>query len=108
MVVKDHPRKSLRVFFFFLMIRRPPRSTLFPYTTLFRASLTINIETFTAKWFFTVKPILLPRCQTHRQNIFQHFEGESIGAVLIPSILQNRIVVFILSKSTEMLAFTTL
>src|SRR6478735_11408947 len=24
-------------FFFFLMIRRPPRSTLFPYTTLFRA-----------------------------------------------------------------------
>src|SRR2546425_8690290 len=24
------------IFFFFLMIRRPPRSTLFPYTTLFR------------------------------------------------------------------------
>src|SRR2546429_3360029 len=28
---------SLLVFFFFLMIRRPPRSTLFPYTTLFRS-----------------------------------------------------------------------
>src|SRR3712207_7462917 len=27
------------MFFFFLMIRRPPRSTLFPYTTLFRSSL---------------------------------------------------------------------
>src|SRR6267154_5972574 len=27
------------VFFFFLMIRRPPRSTLFPYTTLFRSPL---------------------------------------------------------------------
>src|SRR5438874_7850743 len=27
----------LFVFFFFLMIRRPPRSTLFPYTTLFRS-----------------------------------------------------------------------
>src|SRR5271165_7405208 len=27
---------SFCVFFFFLMIRRPPRSTLFPYTTLFR------------------------------------------------------------------------
>src|SRR2546426_12816331 len=26
------------VLFFFLMIRRPPRSTLFPYTTLFRSS----------------------------------------------------------------------
>src|SRR5258707_2676115 len=29
------------LFFFFLMIRRPPRSTLFPYTTLFRSK---NIE----------------------------------------------------------------
>src|SRR5256885_12999404 len=27
----------IRFFFFFLMIRRPPRSTLFPYTTLFRS-----------------------------------------------------------------------
>src|SRR2546429_8164678 len=26
-------------FFFFLMIRRPPRSTLFPYTTLFRSGI---------------------------------------------------------------------
>src|SRR3712207_7770766 len=29
--------------FFFLMIRRPPRSTLFPYTTLFRSSPVIEI-----------------------------------------------------------------
>src|SRR5438309_11038533 len=28
-------------FFFFLMIRRPPRSTLFPYTTLFRSRLSL-------------------------------------------------------------------
>src|SRR5471030_453201 len=28
----------LFLFFFFLMIRRPPRSTLFPYTTLFRSN----------------------------------------------------------------------
>src|SRR5258708_21095045 len=28
--------------FFFLMIRRPPRSTLFPYTTLFRSPLTVR------------------------------------------------------------------
>src|SRR5258707_4550263 len=31
MVIRDS------LFFFFLMIRRPPRSTLFPYTTLFRS-----------------------------------------------------------------------
>src|SRR2546430_17277722 len=31
------PTSMLFIFFFFLMIRRPPRSTLFPYTTLFRS-----------------------------------------------------------------------
>src|SRR5260221_13773750 len=30
---------STVLFFFFLMIRRPPRSTLFPYTTLFRSKV---------------------------------------------------------------------
>src|SRR3712207_9162164 len=29
--------QSPHILFFFLMIRRPPRSTLFPYTTLFRS-----------------------------------------------------------------------
>src|SRR5256885_13653827 len=33
------PGERLHIFFFFLMIRRPPRSTLFPYTTLFRSVL---------------------------------------------------------------------
>src|SRR2546429_4454563 len=31
------PAVTHSVLFFFLMIRRPPRSTLFPYTTLFRS-----------------------------------------------------------------------
>src|SRR2546430_10897857 len=30
------------IFFFFLMIRRPPRSTLFPYTTLFRSGAEVE------------------------------------------------------------------
>src|SRR5947208_13471881 len=30
--------------FFFLMIRRPPRSTLFPYTTLFRSGNSFNFS----------------------------------------------------------------
>src|SRR3712207_8136594 len=29
--------------FFFLMIRRPPRSTLFPYTTLFRSAVDVVV-----------------------------------------------------------------
>src|SRR2546422_9775835 len=35
----SNPSSSSNLFsFFFLMIRRPPRSTLFPYTTLFRSA----------------------------------------------------------------------
>src|SRR5450830_929472 len=40
-MVGDTLRKAFRfpcLLFFFLMIRRPPRSTLFPYTTLFRST----------------------------------------------------------------------
>src|SRR3954449_11155829 len=37
------PASQLRVFFL-LMIRRPPRSTLFPYTTLFRSNDTATTE----------------------------------------------------------------
>src|ERR1035438_10747872 len=33
-----HCCSTLFAFVFFLMIRRPPRSTLFPYTTLFRSA----------------------------------------------------------------------
>src|SRR3982750_3451310 len=36
-VSPHNPMLSSFLFFFFLMIRRPPRSTLFPYTTLFRS-----------------------------------------------------------------------
>src|SRR5438309_8595483 len=35
----NHVYLHFLCFFFFLMIRRPPRSTLFPYTTLFRSRL---------------------------------------------------------------------
>src|SRR5256885_2580243 len=44
-------RRSLKLFFFFLMIRRPPRSTLFPYTTLFRSDQgreTLHLDLFLA------------------------------------------------------------
>ena len=35
---------------FFLMIRRPPRSTLFPYTTLFRSSKLISAKKGEPDW----------------------------------------------------------
>src|SRR5260370_2355908 len=41
------------MYFFFLMIRRPPRSTLFPYTTLFRSE-TANSRS--AEWSSNLNP----------------------------------------------------
>src|SRR3984893_11295816 len=38
------PRYLLSFFLFFLMIRRPPRSTLFPYTTLFRSQADVHSD----------------------------------------------------------------
>src|SRR5256885_13293123 len=46
------------LFFFFLMIRRPPRSTLFPYTTLFRSPWPMKSE---AKSFFRNSIMGFPR-----------------------------------------------
>src|SRR3712207_7624296 len=38
------------IVFFFLMIRRPPRSTLFPYTTLFRSVLFLHPTSFNVEY----------------------------------------------------------
>src|SRR3712207_8447793 len=39
----------MRSIFFFLMIRRPPRSTLFPYTTLFRSAMGRVLRQFSVR-----------------------------------------------------------
>src|SRR3712207_8673676 len=49
-----HAIFQLFFIFFFLMIRRPPRSTLFPYTTLFRSNIFYNI-----RWYFFIH-LLIP------------------------------------------------
>src|SRR2546427_10549954 len=48
--------------FFFLMIRRPPRSTLFPYTTLFRSGMS---------------PVS-PFCGTHSEGILLSLVPDSV------------------------------
>src|SRR5260370_401287 len=42
-------------FFFFLMIRRPPRSTLFPYTTLFRSDWLYRVALRCPGFFFAAR-----------------------------------------------------
>src|SRR2546429_3162949 len=46
------------------MIRRPPRSTLFPYTTLFRSDIRERIDELVQK----ARPMLTPEMQKHRSE----------------------------------------
>src|SRR3989338_6672493 len=63
--------------FFFLMIRRPPRSTLFPYTTLFRSAQdfsAISIVIFSDDFNDNViDPIKWTRSEEHTSELQSHF-----------------------------------
>src|ERR1039457_7599988 len=52
-------------FFFFLMIRRPPRSTLFPYTTLFRSKNDHEAK----RWLQMSLYIDTPRSEEHTSEL---------------------------------------
>src|SRR5215203_6590160 len=58
---------SIVAIFFFLMIRRPPRSTLFPYTTLFRSRRPQGIKTSTRKPALSLT--LAPRSEEHTSEL---------------------------------------
>src|SRR5438270_9020723 len=58
--------------FFFLMLRRPPRSTLFPYTTLFRSGLGVVLEaldTETRRLVAIKLPSLRVRSEEHTSEL---------------------------------------
>src|SRR5476649_3002775 len=55
--------------FFFLMIRRPPRSTLFPYTTLFRSCPCQHAEEYPAKQCTVARQ---PRSEEHTSELQSH------------------------------------
>src|SRR5689334_24677488 len=62
--------------FFFLMIRRPPRSTLFPYTTLFRSHLVPLRDTFRCEAHADVRLRELrrePRSEEHTSELQSQF-----------------------------------
>src|SRR3712207_7633374 len=59
------------LFFFFLMIRRPPRSTLFPYTTLFRSNGNVGSSTTNS-----VLRLLLPCNKARKRSLAFLVDGE--------------------------------
>src|SRR2546430_13696964 len=89
-------------FFFFLMIRRPPRSTLFPYTTLFRSkklgrrewwlwfsALTVTVLS-TAGLLLTQFSRLFP----HKDHFYEFTPEQARWGILCLLLLFNRWVVF--------------
>src|SRR5437588_9354625 len=64
-------------FFFFLVIRRPPRSTLFPYTTLFRSYSSMNASSRPCNSFvFSLNSKFICYCPAHRKNRSEEHTSE--------------------------------
>src|SRR5271167_5133434 len=64
-----------RAFLFFLMIRRPPRSPLFPYTTLFRSPAQPAPPEFKILWVsFGVGDDPLARSEEHTSELQSRFD----------------------------------
>src|SRR4029434_11321007 len=59
-------------FFFFLMIRRPPRSTLFPYTTLFRSPCPLLSSPLHSSPLLSPYSPLLSRSEEHTSELQSH------------------------------------
>src|SRR2546430_4382422 len=91
--------------FFFLMIRRPPRSTLFPYTTLFRSDDLRQLET---RWCDAANPKIRTgfwQASLPRQRIWPHFRRRGLptdrkSTRLNSSHSQISYAVFCLKKKT--------
>src|SRR5574343_1383141 len=66
------PESILR--FFFLMIRRPPRSTLFPYTTLFRSFSNSAILISKCPLPFIASIAFLTRSEEHTSELQSHHD----------------------------------
>src|SRR3712207_8389893 len=66
--------------FFFLMIRRPPRSTLFPYTTLFRSKLTERAHGDHARWVYIAqeRQVLATIAQIAVRNVLDNPEAVAV------------------------------
>src|SRR3989441_11557181 len=74
---------SLSIVFFFLMIRRPPRSTLFPYTTLFRSRETVGRRR-------PPRPALYPRPLEPDRVHARRQRRRELGRPALPEVRRHR------------------
>src|SRR3954467_10843312 len=71
-VLRQLPRFFRASGFFFLMIRRPPRSPLFPYTTLFRSNDTATTEIYTLSLHDALGGRRIIRSEEHTSELQSH------------------------------------
>src|SRR6266508_6352483 len=81
-------------FFFFLMIRRPPRSTLFPYTTLFR-----SIQWAAVHLWQEMDPVPMDRSEEHTSEL--QSRGHLVCRLLLEKKKQKQAMLFALLNITE-------
>src|SRR5258708_20264288 len=79
------------ILFFFLMIRRPPRSTLFPYTTLFRSKLFRDLVAGTDATGKAFRPILVARPKKVGDHIRKQRSEEHTSELQSPDHLVCRL-----------------
>src|SRR5690349_24414516 len=85
-------------YFFFLMIRRPPRSTLFPYTTLFRSRIPARLATEIARVTSRAHGVW---AQARRDKNFSAFAPDRKSTRLNSSHVEISYAVFCLKKKKK-------
>src|SRR3989449_11694971 len=88
MICTEGVRDERFFLFFFLMIRRPPRSTLFPYTTLFRSVRKSALLVLRAKLIFQrhPDPTLIDGKLVFQEGNFQFFCPEMAAQIFEPGM----------------------
>src|SRR5690242_21442207 len=71
-VLDAEEERVLRHFLFFSMTRPPPRSTLFPYTTLFRSAAALDRDAGVTVYACGPPPMLETRSEEHTSELQSH------------------------------------
>src|SRR5437016_11926240 len=85
---------NLLSFFFFFMIRRPPRSTLFPYTTLFRSrslcSVSLKVCSSVMSLSISCTEVVVARCSTELRSEEHTSELQSLTNLVCRLLLEKK------------------
>src|SRR5688572_32741433 len=79
-----------RLSVFFLMIRLPPSSTLFPYTTLFRSDCKVPEDQPIIETLPSILDHLCETCSTHLTAVRTYLDDRGISYEVRPRLVRDR------------------